>query len=62
MAITQDFTLHDRFKFDNPWEGLHAVGIYEITAEFAGDDLHQSSTATALGAVYDREGGLGGNR
>ncbi len=34
------------------------AGVYEITAEFAGDDLHQASTATALGAVYDPDGGF----
>ena len=35
------------------------AGVFEITADFAGDDLHQASTAaTVLGAVYDPEGGF----
>ncbi|MBA7593746.1 hypothetical protein ES703_00678 [subsurface metagenome] len=34
------------------------AGVFEITADFAGDDLHEASTATALGAVYDPEGGF----
>ncbi len=34
------------------------ASVFEITAEFAGDALHLASTATALGAVYDPEGGF----
>jgi hypothetical protein len=37
---------------------IPTAGVYDVIAEFAGDDLHQSSTATALLTVYDPEGGF----
>ena len=37
---------------------ITTAGVYEVTAEFAGDALHQASMATALLTVYDPEGGF----
>ena len=37
---------------------IPTAGVYEVTADFAGDVSHKASTATALLTVYDPEGGF----
>jgi len=37
---------------------IPTAGVYEVTADFAGDVSHKASTATALLTVYNPEGGF----